>query len=490
MECFRNANCHQDIQRLLITNAQEHPGTGHYFETRQYYMELREDEILESAVLIAGMSMLYSLLMQPEQSEYWYSRLKEYQSNSPKGSSEYREARSRRAYLDIALPHRGSSSMIHIIKNVAVRIMDKHLALPEFSVTSNLPSIMNGGKDFSEWSRADRELAATIAKPVELVLGDWGAGLVSIALAESFFEKGQTDYYQIMTLLNSGYTKADIGGKVEMCFVATAILSRIHITKNQPGQARQLLQQFANKAMDENAERLLPNLNAFINNLNLLEGRLSDVNAWLTEEAPNEYENFYILDRYRYMSKVRSYLTIGNEEAALNLIIRLSVYFTEYRRTYMNMENEVLKAITQYRLEITEWRETLMKVLRQIERYHFVYLIAREGIAIRKLLLQLKKESGRLPVKKEFEKELLKQVNQMAVNYPNYLAIHTMLTDDLSEMERKIIHLYSQGIKMDEVCSLCGFSYNTLKYHNRNIYRKLGVTSRIEAVQRAKELKL
>ena len=74
--------------------------------------------------------------------------------------------------------------------------------------------------------------------------------------------------------------------------------------------------------------------------------------------------------------------------------------------------------------------------------------------------------------------------------YTNYLAIHPVLADDLSEMERRIVHLYSQGIKMDEVCSLCGFSYNTLKYHNRNIYRKLGVTSRIEAVQRAKELKL
>ena len=88
------------------------------------------------------------------------------------------------------------------------------------------------------------------------------------------------------------------------------------------------------------------------------------------------------------------------------------------------------------------------------------------------------------------KKDLLKQMNQMAVNYPNYLAIHPVLADDLSEMERRIVHLYSQGIKMDEVCSLCGFSYNTLKYHNRNIYRKLGVTSRIEAVQRAKELKL
>ena len=49
--------------------------------------------------------------------------------------------------------------------------MNKEVTLPSFSVTSALPSIMNGGKDFSEWSKKDDLLYKTLRLPVETVLG-------------------------------------------------------------------------------------------------------------------------------------------------------------------------------------------------------------------------------------------------------------------------------------------------------------------------------
>ena len=61
--------------------------------------------------------------------------------------------------------------MIRIMKKMPALIFDKGMSLPEFSVTSNCPSTMNGGKDFCHWSREDRKLAATIGKLVERVLG-------------------------------------------------------------------------------------------------------------------------------------------------------------------------------------------------------------------------------------------------------------------------------------------------------------------------------
>lgn len=71
--------------------------------------------------------------------------------------------------------------------------MNKNIRLPEFSVTSSLPSIMNGGLDFCEWSKNDKELSVLMKKPIEVVLGKYGAGLINIALAESGFEKGTMD---------------------------------------------------------------------------------------------------------------------------------------------------------------------------------------------------------------------------------------------------------------------------------------------------------
>ena len=101
-------------------------------------------------------------------------------------------------------------------------MFNKEIRLPEFSVTSNLPSQMNGGKDFCEWSKKDRELAANVGKIVEFVLGRYGKGLVNIALAESFLEKGG-DNYEIATLAAKGRMQAEAGGKLEQCFVADGI---------------------------------------------------------------------------------------------------------------------------------------------------------------------------------------------------------------------------------------------------------------------------
>lgn len=99
--------------------------------------------------------------------------------------------RSRLLYLKIALPHTGSTGLIDIFKNADLLLRDRKAVLPEFSVTSNLPSLMNGGKDFCEWSKHDKELARGIGIPVAFVLGKYGKGLVPMALAESYLEKGQ-----------------------------------------------------------------------------------------------------------------------------------------------------------------------------------------------------------------------------------------------------------------------------------------------------------
>ena len=62
-------------------------------------------------------------------------------------------------------------------------------------------------------------------------------------------------------------------------------------------------------------------------------------------KAPNENQEFYILNRYQYLMKIRSYLACNKNEEAANLIERVSVYFKKYKRTYMDMENELLKVL-------------------------------------------------------------------------------------------------------------------------------------------------
>ena len=56
---------------------------------------------------------------------------------------------------------------------------------------------------------------------------------------------------------------------------------------------------------------------------------------------------------------------------------------------------------------------------------------------------------------------------------------------DLSPRELDVLRLASKGYRNNEIAQLAGISVNTLKYHLKNAFDKLGVTSRTEAVTEA-----
>lgn len=481
LEQYKLAGDEEKIIELLIQNAKKHPGTAHFYETRSYYFSLPEEKIMEYPVLMAGMSMLYSLILQPEKSEKWYECLAEYAGKKTADKEKRREAKIRLAYLDIALPHRGIKGLSSLLKSAAMLCTDKDIVLPEFSVTGNLPSLMNGGKDFCEWSKHDRELAKVMKRPVEIVLGRYGMGLVNIALAESAFEKSSMEEYEIMSLVSSGCMKAEAGGRIEICFAGTGVLVKLHVSHHQPALAKRLLQGIRQRAESEKARDLLPNIEAMETWVALLEGDLPAVRLYL-ENAPDENTDFYSLDRYRYLVKLRCYLAVGEYDAAWNLSERLKFYFETYDRNYMWMENMILRAILSYRLGRPQWRELLDQALEKAKEYHFIWIAAQEGIALKPLL-----EERKLP-DTAYTKALTRAIGDMALHYPRYLNKVSPLKEPLTETESRILKLHCEGLTTKEILALLKITERTLKFHNTNIYRKLGARNRQEAVYLAKQI--
>lgn len=141
------------VSALLVKNAEQNPSVGNYFEMKNYYFALPREEVLKNPSLISGMSMLSALCMDYEASENWYRDLQDYLAQLKKSDYEYKDVQSKLAYLDIALPQRGSRGLLKVITSLFRVMMDTQLKVSSFSVTSTLPSIMNGGKDFCEWQR-------------------------------------------------------------------------------------------------------------------------------------------------------------------------------------------------------------------------------------------------------------------------------------------------------------------------------------------------
>ena len=472
------------IRELLIRNARLNPGNGHYFELRHYYLQMEERELEESPVLMAGMSMLYSLLMQEEESEYWYRKLEQF-ADSAKGGQK-REAVSRLAYLDISLPHRGSADMIDIMKRMPALIFDRGMSLPEFSVTSNMPSTMNGGKDFCHWSREDRKLAATIGKLVERVLGRYGKGLVKVALGESLYEKGE-DAYEVLTLLARAKLEAEGGGMTEIAFAAVGLQVRLDTFQGEIQTAAEVLASFEKGVREQGAVQLLPNIEALQCRLALYQGDREAVSAWLAQ-APDEDREFCIMERYRYLTKVRCYLSLGEYLKAQALLEKLRYYTEKCRRTYVRMEVCLLSAITKYRTG-GAWKEEFLSALKEACSYHFLRLVSEEGAAVQELFAAAGKNflEKEIPDKKWLSR-LMEETGKVAVRYPVYLKGQLAKAPDFCEAALSVLRLQAEGKSVGKIAQELSMKEATVKYHAKENYRKLGVSGKADAVLAARNL--
>ena len=459
--------CHdeEEISRLLISNARENPANGHYFELRHYYLLLSEDTVKQSAVLMACICMLHSILMNIEESERWYQELMHY-AKVHTGSAR-KEAKSKLLYLDIGLPHRGIIQMTDILKHAYTLLRERKVILPEFSVTSNLPSQMNGGKDFCEWSKKDKELASSIGK------------VVTLALAESFFEKGM-DSYEVVSLAEKGRMQAESVGKIEQCFVGVWLLAQLSLLSGHAEDAMERLNSFE-KCAKQNVPKLLPNIRALKCLIYMYRGWVQEIQEWM-KEAPDENQEFHTLERLRYLVKVRVYLLSGRYEQAVGLLQKLLYYAEKMQRNYIYMEGKLLLAIALYHMGWGDWKTHMQECIQKAESYHFVRLLSREGGAVLKLL----RAEEFVFTDKEYKKQVIEECQKMSSYYPSYLKKHAEGDIILPPNALKILRLQADGYSAERIAKQLGITKNTIKYHNKETYKKLGVTSKAAAINEAR----
>lgn len=489
MDCWAKSGNHAKVSELLAEHSRQHPGNGTYYQLRTYYRSLPEAEILASPELMSGMSILCSLTFDVEGSEKWYAALRAYADGLDRRSPERKAAQGLVNYLNIALPHRGSVNIRDILMTTYDRLVKEDIQLPEFCVTSNTPSILRGGKDFSAWVPKDKLLYAALGKPVEALLGRLGVGLPDVALAESRYEKGE-DITDAFLTLASRRAEIQRRGAPEIEFVLTALLARCQCDRGGARQAVRDLTAFRARMESEGQRQLLPNIDALLCRADLLIGG-EYAYRWLTEEAPDE-NDFFIMERYRYLTKVRCYLQREDCLTALSLLGRLLDHFDKYDRTLDKIEALALLAVCRYRMEAPDWREHLAAALELAAEYGYVRVFAHLGAA---LLPPLRawtppgtwtgKERSR------YLARVRKAVGAFAALYPDQLApAGAASIQRLTRRELEVLRLMCRGKSGGEIREILNISDNTLKTHSRRLFQKLGVSSRSEAAAAARKLRL
>ena len=102
----------------------------------------------------------------------------------------------------------------------------------------------------------------------------------------------------------------------------------------------------------------------------------------------------------------------------------------------------------------------------------------------------LAQEAARRNIAADCAIKLLERIDtEPQLDGPN-LPPPSLLVDPLSDRELEVLHLMAQDLTYKEMANQIMVSLNTVRTHVKNIYSKLMVHKRSEAVAKAKELNL
>lgn len=484
LECYSRSGDMNKVSELLMRNAEMHPGMGHYYEMEPYYRSLPERDILASPALIQAMSMLCALRMDYEGSERWYKALSDFASSRRKTDMAAREARSRLTWLDIALPQRGVEGMVESFPKAFRLLKAKEIRLPPFSVTSCLPSLMNGGKDFSPWSRHDDKLCAALRQPVEAVLGRDGVCLPECAVAESKFEKGENIKDRVLSLM-SGLERIRREGTPDLEFAVVALLARTQLDSGRAQDARQTLMTLRERFEAAGHTRFLGNLDAMLCRTEMYLGNDTETDIWYREKAPKNPQELNLLLRYQYITQAMAELALGDEDAAQLTLAPLEPYCEACSRYLDSISLYTLRAIARSRQKDREWKKDMKRALDTASEFGFIRPLSQYGSAVLPLI-----QGCGWTGHTAYREKLLAAAQEQAVLYPDFLRPRRQMTGPLSATEKQVLRLICADKSNAEIGEVMGIKLATVKVHVSHILIKLNVNRRSEAKTAAEKLRL
>lgn len=489
LACYQRCKDHRRVSELLVKNGRQHPGTAHYYEMEQYYYALPREEILRSPDLMSAMSMLTALSLDVDASEEWYQELKDYAKRLKRTDADYAEARDRLIFLNISLPQRGSDDLVEMLAALFKAMKDKDLKIPEFSVTSTLPSIMNGGKDFCSWSRMDDMLYATMKHPIETVLGRDGIALADCAICESKLEKGEDVSGRLLTLMTR-LSEIRHKGTPDIEFAAMGLAIRSQSLSGKAGHALDALEELRRDFIERGETRFIPNMDAMRARLYLKLGRVEEAEAWRREKAPSLVPHYRAMYRYQYMSAALVCIAKGAPEDAIPYVALFLPYCKICGREMDALLIHLILAIAYERMKRDIWKEELSEALDTAFEYRFITPISQFGAAILPLLTSCVWEKDKGKKAEEWFTKLLSKTREQTVNYPDYLKPPARLKDSLTPAETQVLRLICFNRSNQEIADILGVKLPTVKTQVSGILQKLGVNRRIQAKDAAVQLGL
>lgn len=175
----------------------------------------------------------------------------------------------------------------------------------------------------------------------------------------------------------------------------------------------------------------------------------------------------------------------GQQHDVLDLLTRLLAAAEAGGRIGSQIEALLLQSLAHEALDDSgQARIPLQRALALAEPEGYVRLFADEGAPLARLLERERDAGGGMQT---YLQRLQAAFATQLTAHPASFALHPA-AEALTAREREVLRLIAEGLSNQELAARLHLSPQTVKVHTRNIYSKLGVASRTQAVARGRDL--
>lgn len=480
---YRAADCRRQVVQILTQRMKTACDTDSLYALREYYHMLTCEELTASPYLMCGISLLFALECDKEQSDYWYAVLRRCVDGVDGFGADQQTALGLCAFLEFVLPQKTVENVCGALSAIAEQVSGGTSILLSLSMTGALPSLLRGCRDWSEWILPGAELRLPWDVALERLPDRVGVWLRELFQAEARFERNE-DMSDLILRFSRLQREIKNSGTLELEFVLVALAARTLTASGKAARAAKLLEEFRDRAVREESAALVSNIDAIRCYIALLnEDPYAD--AWFVQSAPDDRECQFMAC-CRYLVKVRCYIKRLDYPSALLLLGQLLDCFELYSRPLDTIETQTLIAICLFRTGKEDWRKYLADALKISGRYGYIAVLAAEGAALQPLLGQYEPEG----IDPDYWRRLVRAVAVQSGYYPTYLVPTDDILQTLTGMEYHILHLICQDLSNSEIGKRLNIKLPTVKTHVHNIFVKLEVRSRAQARHKAVRLQM
>lgn len=450
------------------------------WDSRDYIFRIEQEDYVKNPLLITLLALLSTMAGRLDEAKEYLHILGE----TPRHwqPHDFNDNDYCRIKAELVMPYTDDYMFLRI-----VFFLVKLGAMPVKSLTLSAcrPSILNGFRDFTRFGPCLERYGDTIAETVQKLYGSGGKGVYEIALAEWYYQNNNC--FHALVLVTGTIPLMEQEKDMRCLFVALALQMKILLVNGQTRTAKPVVEKIRDRIHKTGWEELNSSLNALECLAACYDGRRDEVEEWLERVAPDENKDIFMMDMYAYLIKVRCYLQTGKYMVAYVLVKQLITLLIPGKRHMDLCECYMLSAIIYHKAnEKKHLCEDLGKSLELAKKYNYVRLLADEGNCMVQMLSVYQKEKGA----DDFTNQIIELAAEVGRQFPDYLKSPAEYYQPLTATEEVVLRLIAQGMSNDEIADKLGKKTGTVKFHSNNIFRKLQVQNRQQAVNRGREINL